>query len=95
MSLKSIFLLSFLLVPFVGHSTESLPFSTTVATNELAPQIHTLDGIVEADDHYGVLVDVTSGRERFVFPLCDLNVRDRKSANYMPVKDYCVWFANR
>ena len=48
MSIKSIFLLPFLLVPFVGHGTETLPFSTTIATNALAPQIHTLDGIVEA-----------------------------------------------
>lgn len=52
-------------------------------------------GIVEADDHYGVLVDITCGRQRFIFPLCDLTVRDRKSLNYTPVKDYCVWFANR
>ena len=51
--------------------------------------------IAEADEHYGVLVNVTRGRERFVFPLCDLTVRDRKAANYTPVKDYCVWFANR
>ena len=52
-------------------------------------------GIADPDDLYGVLVNVTRGRERFVFPLCDLTVLDRKSPNYMPVKDYCVWFANR
>ena len=52
-------------------------------------------GITDSDDLYGVLVKVTRGRERFVFLLCDLTVRDRKSPNYMPVKDYCVWFANR
>jgi len=51
--------------------------------------------IVEADDLYGLLVDVQYGRKDFVFPLCDLTVRDRKSANYTPVQDYCVWFANR
>jgi len=55
-------------------------------------QVH---GISEADEHYGILVDVSCGRQRFVFPLCDLTVRDRKSPNYTPVKDYCVWFANR
>ena len=54
-----------------------------------------VQGIADADDLYGALVNVTRGRERFVFPLCDLTVRDRKSPNYMPVKDYCVWFANR
>ena len=52
-------------------------------------------GITEVDEHYGILVDVSSGRQHFVFPLCDLTVRDRKSANYTPVQDYCVWFANR
>ena len=52
-------------------------------------------GINEADDLYGILVDVSCGRQRFVFPLCDLTVRDGKSANYTPVQDYCVWFANR
>jgi len=52
-------------------------------------------GFAEADDLYGVLVNVSRGRERFVFPLCDLTVLDKKSPNYRPVKDYCVWFANR
>lgn len=54
-----------------------------------------VQGIVEADDLYGILVDVQSGRKHFVFPLCDLTVRDRRSTNYTPVHDYCVWFANR
>ena len=53
-----------------------------------------VNGIADADETYGILVNVTCGRERFVFPLCDLTVRDRKSPNYMPVRDYCVWFAN-
>ena len=50
--------------------------------------------MTDTDDLYGILVDVTFGKERFVFPLCDLTVRDRKSSNYLPVNDYCVWFAN-
>ncbi|MBN1975339.1 MAG: hypothetical protein JW787_17000 [Sedimentisphaerales bacterium] len=54
-----------------------------------------VQGINEADDLHGILVDVQYGRKRLVFPLCDLNVRDKKSANYTPVQDYCVWFANR
>ena len=52
-------------------------------------------GIAEADDLYGVLVDVQYGRKHFVFPLCDLTVRNKKSPNHTPVQDYCVWFANR
>ena len=54
-----------------------------------------IQDIIEADDLYGLLVDVQCGRKHLVFPLCDLTVRDRKSANYTPVQDYCVWFANR
>ena len=53
-----------------------------------------VQGISEADDLYGILVHVTCGRNRYVFPLCDLTVQDRKSPNYTPVKDYCIWFAN-
>ena len=52
-------------------------------------------GICDADDFYGILVDVICGRQQLVFPLCDLTVRDKKSSNYRPVKDYCIWFANR
>ena len=52
-------------------------------------------GICDFDDFYGILVDVTYSRQRLVFPLCDLTVRDKKSSNYRSVNDYCVWFANR
>ena len=34
-------------------------------------------------------------RRKYVFPLCDLEVVDKSSSNYQPVKDYAVWFANR
>jgi hypothetical protein len=51
--------------------------------------------IVDADDHYGILVEVRRGREKFVFPLCDLEVTDKQSPNYQFVMDYAVWFANR
>jgi len=51
--------------------------------------------ITEADDLYGILVDVQHGCRDFVFPLCDLTALNKKSANYTPVQDYCVWFANR
>jgi len=51
--------------------------------------------IFEADDHYGILVEVRRGREKFIFPLCDLEVTDKQSPNYQFVMDYAVWFANR
>jgi len=52
-------------------------------------------GIVEAVDLYGVIVDVNRGRRKYQVPLCDLQVIEKKSPNYQPVKDYRVWFANR
>lgn len=51
--------------------------------------------IEDMDDPYGILVVVSDGQNHDVFPLCDLTVRDKKSQNYQPVQDYCVWFANR
>ncbi len=51
--------------------------------------------IFEADDHYGIIVEVRRGREKFWFPLCELKVTDRQSTNSRIVDDYGVWFANR
>ena len=31
----------------------------------------------------------------FLFPLADLEVLNKKSKNYQPIKDYVVWYANR
>ena len=53
------------------------------------------DGSDEANESYGVLVNVTRGDERMVFPLCDVTVLNKKSPCYLPVEDYRVWFANR
>ena len=47
------------------------------------------------DDFYGILARVIYEGETFLFPLCDLEVIDENSINYVPQKDYCVWFANR
>jgi hypothetical protein len=52
-------------------------------------------GIGLVDDLYGIIVDVRRGREKFAFPLCDLEVVDKRSPNYQLVDDYAVWFANR
>lgn len=52
-------------------------------------------GLEGSEDLYGVLVSLRHGRNKYVFPLCDLEVIDKSSSNYQPVKDYAVWFANR
>ena len=47
------------------------------------------------DDLYGIIVELRHGRKKYDFPLCDLEVVARDSADYQAVKDYCTWFANR
>lgn len=55
----------------------------------------TVSGLEGWEDLYGLLVALRQKRRTYVFPLCDLEVLDKSSANYQPVKDYVVWFANR
>ena len=78
----------------------TFPFDAEVSEPQDRGPLHDGDkvgvnDIADSDDLYGVLVSVTKGRKHYVFPLCDLTVLDKKSPNYMPVRDYCVWFANR
>ena len=46
-------------------------------------------------DMYGILVDVKLNRSKYVFPLCDLEVLDKKSKDYQLMNDYNIWFSNR
>jgi len=46
-------------------------------------------------DLYGVMVHARARGGEYNFPLCDLEVMDRRSPNYQVVDDYAVWFANR
>jgi hypothetical protein len=78
----------------------SFPFEAEVSEWQDRGPLRTGDrvkvkSIFEADDHYGILVEVRRGREKFIFPLCDLEVTDQQSPNYQFVKDYAIWFANR
>lgn len=52
-------------------------------------------GIEDFDDLYGVIAEVTYKGRKYSFPMCDLEVTDRQSVNYIPVDNYCVWFVNR
>ena len=47
------------------------------------------------DDLYGIIVELRRGRKKYHHPLCDLEVVKEDYANDQPLKDYCVWFANR
>ncbi|MCI0487236.1 MAG: calcium-binding protein [Blastocatellia bacterium] len=55
----------------------------------------TVKGIHMVTDLYGVLVKIDRKGKRHTFPLCDLEVTDKKSPNYQLVMDYAVWFANK
>jgi len=55
----------------------------------------TVIDIEDFDDLYGIIVGVTYKKRRYSFPLCDLEVVDRNSENFIPVDDYSIWFANR
>lgn len=54
----------------------------------------TVKGIDSTNDLYGILVHVNKKKNQYVFPLCDLEVENKKSMNYLPVSDYSYWFAN-
>lgn len=76
------------------------PFPAKVAEPQEGGPLRTGDKVVVArildvDDLYGVIVDIQDSRESYGFPLCDLEVMDRKLRAYRVVRDYVVWFANR
>ena len=82
------------------HQVLSFPFEAEVLEWQERGPLRTGDAvkvldIEETEALYGVLVSLRRERERYVFPLCDLEVTDKSSSNYQPVKDYAVWFANR
>lgn len=76
------------------------PFEATVSEPQDKGPLRSGDTVQvleidDVNDLYGILVKVSQGRRRFIFPLCDLAATNKKSANYTPVRDYAVWFANR
>ncbi|MBN2093376.1 hypothetical protein JW964_27375 [candidate division KSB1 bacterium] len=54
-----------------------------------------VENIFGVDDLYGVIVKVRKSKNIYHYPLCDLEVIDKKTSNYELVDDYAVWFANR
>ena len=50
------------------------------------------------DEHYGIIIKGKENRFRgktLYYPLCDLEAVDEKSPNYLHLRAYVVWFANR
>ncbi len=76
------------------------PFEAEVSEPQERGPLRTGDsvtvlGLEGNEDLYGVLASLRHKRKKYVFPLCDLEVADKRSSNYQSVKDYAVWFANR
>ncbi len=76
------------------------PFEAVVAESQERGPMRVGDkvkvtGINEVeDDLYGLIADLRVGHRKYAFPLCELEVTDKASANYQPMRDYAVWFAN-
>lgn len=46
-------------------------------------------------DLYGIVVETKKGRYKYDVPLCELEVVDKSSDNYIKVEAYNLWFSNR
>jgi len=74
------------------------PIETIVVESERGrirngAKIKLLD-IEDYDDQYGIFGIGKFEREAITFPICDLEVIDKKSRNYELLRDYAIWFAN-
>jgi hypothetical protein len=78
----------------------SLPFDAEISEYQFEGPLREGDkirvhSILMLDDSYGVIVKIRLGRKVYHFPLCDIDVLDKKSENHQIVEDYRDWFANR
>lgn len=53
-----------------------------------------VEKITRLDDFYGIIVEIRRGWKKYHYPLGELEVSNKDSTNYQPIKDYCVWAAN-
>jgi hypothetical protein len=82
------------------EKTLSLPFDAVVSGYQDKGPLQSGDSVSVkkisiVDDLYGIIIELWRGRKKYHHPLCDLEVINDDSANYQPLKGYCVWFANR
>ena len=85
-----------------AHLEETLSFPFEAKYSGAPPLEGTLRGslvkvirISEADEHYGILVDIKVGRKSYTVPLSELEVADTSSSRHPLVSDYATWFDNR
>ena len=82
------------------EKTLSFPFDAVVSEYQHKGPLQSGDRVSVkkisiVDDLYGIIVELRRGRKKYHHPLCDLEVVKEDYANDQPLKDYCVWFANR
>ncbi|MEM9846319.1 MAG: calcium-binding protein [Bacteroidota bacterium] len=77
------------------------PFKAEVAEHGGGSPVGTvfkIQKLHDEDDHSGIIVRGKENRFRgknIYYPLCDLEAVDEKSPNYLHLRAYVVWFANR
>lgn len=85
-----------------NHLNKNLifPFQAEVTESEANEEIKegttvVITALSKVNERFGILAIIKTNGSDSVFPLCDLEVTDKKSANYQFINDYTVWFANR
>ena len=78
----------------------SFPFKAVVSEFQEKSKITlgsevSVEGIDKIIELYGLLVNIRYKNNVYTFPLADLEAFDEKSSNFLPIKDYSVWFANK
>jgi len=78
----------------------SFPIKAVVSESEENDKIKegtdvVINSLLNVDECYGIQAAISLKGVKQEFPLCDLEVTDKKSANYQFIKDYTIWFANR
>lgn len=78
----------------------TFPFNVEVAEADFRSSMKIgttfkVTGLLAADEHYDILVKGRKRISRVDYPLCDLELVDKDNPNYLLVRAYVVWFANR
>jgi hypothetical protein len=82
------------------HKELTFPIKVEVAEADYNSSMRTgttfkLTQIMDADDKYGIIVNGKKILKPVYSPLCNLEVIDKKDPNYLPIRAYVIWFANR
>ena len=78
----------------------SFPINAIVSDSEDNWMIKNGDNVIIKSlphivDMYGVIASIRLNGKKFEFPLCELEVIDKKNANFQLIEDYRTWFANK